>query len=200
MQFLADVYMKCSQCNGTRYRDEILDITYRGRNIAEVLEMTVREAFTFFRGQPKVQARLKRLIDVGLDYVRLGQPANTLSGGEAQRLKLAAYMSAAKRGRCLFILDEPTTGLHFSDIVQLLDCFDALLAVGHSLIVVEHNLQMMKAADYIIDLGPGAADEGGRVVAKGTPEMVARNPGSITGGYLAKVLAEELKEEVEIPE
>ena len=173
MQFLADVYMKCAQCNGTRYRDEILDVTYRGRNIAEVLEMTVREAFTFFRGQPKVQARLKRLIDVGLDYVRLGQPANTLSGGEAQRLKLAGYMSAAKRGRCLFILDEPTTGLHFSDIVQLLDCFDALLAVGHSLIVVEHNLQMMKAADYIIDLGPGAADEGGQVVAKGTPEMVA---------------------------
>ena len=149
-------------------------MTYRGRNIADVLEMTVREAFTFFRGQPKVQARLKRLIDVGLDYVRLGQPANTLSGGEPQRLKLAGYMSAAKRGRCLFILDEPTTGLHFSDIVQLLDCFDALLAVGHSLMVVEHNLQIMKAADYIIDLGPGAADEGGQVVAKGTPEMVAR--------------------------
>ena len=189
MQFLADVYMRCAQCNGTRYRDEILDVTYRGRNIADVLEMTVREAFTFFRGQPKVQARLKRLIDVGLDYVRLGQPANTLSGGEAQRLKLAGYMSSAKRGRCLFILDEPTTGLHFSDIVQLLDCFDALLAVGHSLIVVEHNLQMMKAADYIIDLGPGAADEGGQVVAKGTPEMVARAPGSVTAGFLAKVLA-----------
>ncbi len=188
MQFLADVYMKCSQCNGTRYRDEILDITYRGRNIAEVLEMTVREAFTFFRGQPKVQTRLKRLIDVGLDYVRLGQPANTLSGGEAQRLKLAGYMSAAKRGRCLFILDEPTTGLHFFDIVQLLDCFEALLAVGHSLIVVEHNLQMMKAADYIVDLGPGAADEGGQVVAKGTPEIVANCPNSVTGRYLAEVL------------
>ena len=191
MQFLADVYMRCAQCNGARYRDEILDVTYRGRNIADVLEMTVREAFTFFRGQPKVQARLKRLIDVGLDYVRLGQPANTLSGGEAQRLKLAGYMSSAKRGRCLFILDEPTTGLHFSDIVQLLDCFDALLAVGHSLIVVEHNLQIMKAADYIIDLGPGAADEGGQVVAKGTPEMVARASGSVTAGFLAKVLKEE---------
>ena len=156
--------------------------------------MTVREAFTFFRGQPKVQARLKRLIDVGLDYARLGQPANTLSGGEAQRLKLAGYMSSAKRGRCLFILDEPTTGLHFSDIVQLLDCFDALLAVGHSLLVVEHNLQIMKAADYIVDLGPGAADEGGRVVAKGTPEMVARAPASVTAGFLAKVLAEKLQE------
>jgi excinuclease ABC subunit A len=191
MQFLADVYMRCPQCNGTRYRDEILDVTYRGRNIAEVLEMTVREAFTFFRGQPKVQARLKRLIDVGMDYVRLGQPANTLSGGESQRLKLAGYMSAARRGRALFILDEPTTGLHFSDIVQLLDCFDALLAVGHSLIVVEHNLQLMKAADYIIDLGPGAADEGGRVVAKGTPEMVARTRGSVTAEFLAKTLATE---------
>ena len=191
MQFLADVYMRCAQCNGARYRDEILDVTYRGRNIADVLEMTVREAFTFFRGQPKVQARLKRLIDVGLDYVRLGQPANTLSGGEAQRLKLAGYMSSAKRGRCLFILDEPTTGLHFSDIVQLLDCFDALLAVGHSLIVVEHNLQIMKAADYIVDLGPDAADQGGRIVAKGTPEMVARTTGSVTAGFLAKVLKEQ---------
>jgi len=188
MQFLADVFMKCGQCNGRRYRNEILEVTYRGRSIADVLDMTVREAFTFFRGRPKVQARLKRLIDVGLDYVRLGQPANTLSGGEAQRLKLAAYMSSAKRGRCLFLLDEPTTGLHFSDIVQLLDCFDALLAVGHSLIVVEHNLQMMKAADYLIDLGPGAADEGGRVVAKGTPEMVANCSQSVTAKYLGKIL------------
>ena len=195
MQFLADVYMKCSECGGRRYRDEVLEITYRGRNIAEVLDMTVREAFTFFRGRPKVQARLKRLIDVGLDYVRLGQPANTLSGGEAQRLKLAAYMSTAKRGRCLFILDEPTTGLHFADIVQLLDCFDALLSVGHSLIVVEHNLQMMKTADYLIDLGPGAADEGGRVVAKGTPEMVSRAKDSVTARFLASVLEEDLKEE-----
>ncbi len=190
MQFLADIYMKCPTCGGARYRDEILDVTYRGRNIAEVLEMTVREAFTFFRGRPKVQARLKRLIDVGLDYVRLGQPANTLSGGEAQRLKLAGYMSAARRGRCLFLLDEPTTGLHFSDVVQLLDCFEALLAVGHSLIVVEHNLQLIKAADYVIDLGPGAADEGGRVVVQGTPEMVANCPASITGRFLAAALGE----------
>jgi excinuclease ABC subunit A len=138
-----------------------------------------------------VQSRLKRLIDVGLDYVRLGQPANTLSGGEAQRLKLAGYMSAAKRGRCLFILDEPTTGLHFSDIVQLLDCFDALLSVGHSLIVVEHNLQIMKAADYLIDLGPGAAEQGGQVVAKGTPEMVARSEVSVTARFLRKAMERE---------
>jgi excinuclease ABC subunit A len=194
MQFLADVFMKCSQCRGTRYRDEILDVTYRGRNIAEVLQMTVREAFTFFRGRAKVQARLKRLIDVGLDYIRLGQPANTLSGGESQRLKLAGYMSTAKRGRSLFILDEPTTGLHFADIVQLLDCFDALLSVGHSLLVVEHNLQLMKAADYIIDLGPGAADEGGRVVAKGTPEKIVNTPDSITGRYLAEALKQQALE------
>jgi excinuclease ABC subunit A len=190
MQFLADVYMRCSQCGGKRYRKEILDVKYRGRDISEVLEMTVREAFTFFRGQTKVQARLKRLIDVGLDYLRLGQPANTLSGGEAQRLKLAAYMSATRRGRSLFILDEPTTGLHFQDVVQLLDCFEALINVGHSLIVVEHNLQLMKAADYIVDLGPGAADEGGRIVAQGTPEAVARSKESITGRFLAKALAE----------
>ncbi|HVX13808.1 MAG TPA: excinuclease ABC subunit UvrA [Pirellulales bacterium] len=190
MQFLADVYMRCSECQGRRYRKEILGVTYRGLNISEVLDMTVREAFAFFRGQIKVQARLKRLIDVGLDYVRLGQPANTLSGGESQRLKLAAYLSSAGRGRTLFLLDEPSTGLHFADIVQLLDCFEALLAVGHSLIVVEHNLHLIKAADYVIDLGPGAADEGGQVVAQGTPEVVAQCAQSLTGRYLVQALAE----------
>jgi excinuclease ABC subunit A len=189
MQFLADVYMKCPECNGRRYRKEILKVTYRGRNIAEVLDMTVREAFTFFRGSPKVQSRLKQLIDVGLDYLRLGQPANTLSGGEAQRLKLASYMSAAKRSRTLFILDEPTTGLHFADVTQLLDCFDALLAVGHSLIIVEHNLQLMKAADWLIDLGPGAADAGGQIVATGTPEEVAASSRSATGRLLKQALS-----------
>jgi excinuclease ABC subunit A len=193
MQFLADVFMKCGQCGGRRYRKEILDIRYRGRNIAEVLDMTVREAFTFFRGQVKVQARLKRLIDVGLEYLRLGQGANTLSGGEAQRLKLAAHLSTTRRGRSLFILDEPTTGLHFQDVAQLIDCFEALINVGHSLIVVEHNLQLMKAADYIVDLGPGAADQGGRIVAQGTPETVARARDSVTGRFLAKALAEDEK-------
>lgn len=188
MQFLADVYMKCEQCRGTRYRQEILEITYRNRNIAEVLEMTVREAFAFFRGQTKVQAKLKQLSDVGLEYLRLGQPANTLSSGEAQRLKLASYMSNAKRNRTLFILDEPTTGLHFSDIVRLLDCFDTLLSVGHSLIVVEHNLQLMKAADYLIDLGPGAASQGGTIVAQGTPEELAKHGDSATSSYLASEL------------
>jgi excinuclease ABC subunit A len=191
MQFLADVYMKCDECGGRRYRPEILAVNYRGRNIAEVLEMTVRQAFGFFRGQTKVQARLKRLIDVGLDYLQLGQGANTLSSGEAQRLKLAAHLATAKRNRTLLLLDEPTTGLHFSDIVKLLDCFDALLAVGHSLIVVEHNLQLMKSADYLIDLGPGAAEEGGRVIAQGTPEEVAACRDSATGRFLAAALAAE---------
>ncbi|MCA9184845.1 MAG: excinuclease ABC subunit UvrA [Planctomycetales bacterium] len=188
MQFLADIYMKCSVCHGRRYRREILEVTYRDKSIADILDMTVRRAFMFFRGQTKVQQRLQRLMDVGLDYLRLGQPANTLSAGEAQRLKLAGYLASARRGRTLFLMDEPTTGLHFSDIVQLLDCFEALLNMGHSLIVVEHNLQMMRAADYIVDLGPGASDDGGQVVAQGTPEMVARNSQSATGQVLARQL------------
>jgi excinuclease ABC subunit A len=188
MQFLADVYRKCAACGGTRYRNEILAVKYRGQNIAEVLAMTVREAFAFFRGQPKVQVRLKQLIDVGLDYLQLGQPANTLSAGEAQRLKLAAHLSEASRSRTLFLLDEPTTGLHPADVVTLLDCFEALLSVGHSLIVVEHNLQLMRAADHIIDLGPGAGDEGGQIVVQGTPEEVAACHDSETGRYLAQSL------------
>jgi excinuclease ABC subunit A len=189
MQFLADVYIRCPVCHGTRYRKEILDIRYRGRNIADVLEMTAREAFSFFRGQTKVQAKLKPLMDVGLDYLRLGQPATTLSGGEAQRLKLASFLSSARRARTLFLLDEPTTGLHFADVTQLLDCFDALIGVGHSLIVVEHNLQLMRAADYLIDLGPGPGDEGGQVIARGTPEEVAGQDHSATGRALRASLA-----------
>ncbi len=191
MQFMANVYMKCPECGGKRFRQQVLEVKYRGLNIAEVLDMTAREAFTFFRGQRKVQAKLKFLLDVGLDYLRLGQPATTLSGGEAQRLKLAAHLAAKRRGRTLFILDEPTTGLHFSDIVQLMDCFDALLEVGHSLIVVEHNLQLMKAADWLIDLGPGAAENGGRVVVAGTPEEVAECGESATGRVLASAFARE---------
>jgi excinuclease ABC subunit A len=186
MQFLADVYMKCPQCHGARYRKEILDVRYRGVSIAGALEMTAREAFSFFRGQTKVQARLKPLLDVGLDYLRLGQPANTLSSGESQRLKLAMHLASAKQRRTLFLLDEPTTGLHFSDIVKLLDCFESLLQLGHSIILVEHNPQVMKAADYLIDLGPEAADKGGRVVAKGAPEEVAATAESITGAFLAQ--------------
>ena len=192
MQFMPDITIKCDQCRGTRYRDEVLAVRYRGLSIAEVLDLTVREAFSFFRGQPKVQAKLKSLIDIGLDYVRLGQSATTLSSGEAQRLKLGQYLNASKAKRALFILDEPTTGLHGSDVMRLLECFENLLAVGHSLIVVEHNLQLMMYADWIIDLGPGAAENGGEVVAEGTPEQVAQCEESITGQYLKQQLAKSL--------
>jgi len=188
MQFLADVYMRCRECDGRRYRREVLEVKYRGRDISEVLEMTAHEAFRFFRGQNKVQAKLKLLLDVGLDYLRLGQPANTLSGGEAQRLKLAGCLSGKGSGRTLFVLDEPTTGLHFSDIVGLIDCFDALVDVGHSLLVVEHNVQLMMAADWIIDLGPGPADDGGQIVATGDPETIAKCAQSATGRVLHEAI------------
>ena len=184
MKLMADVYMRCAECQGTRYRREVLDVKHRGCNIAEVLDLSVREAFTFFRGHRKILARLKCLMDVGLDYLRLGQPANTLSGGEAQRLKMATYVAAPRKGRTLFVLDEPTTGLHYSDVLQLLDCFDSLIDMGHSLVVVEHNSLMMQAADYMIDLGPNAADEGGRIVAFGTPEEVVACEDSLTGQFL----------------
>jgi excinuclease ABC subunit A len=189
MQFMPDVYITCDQCRGTRYRDEILAVKYRGKSIAEALDLTVREAFSFFRGQPKVQAKLKSLIDVGLDYVRLGQPATTLSSGEAQRLKLGHYLNASKTKRALFILEEPTSGLHMSDVTRLMDCFETLMSVGHSLIIVEHNLQLIKYADWIIDLGPGAAEEGGQIVVQGTPEQVAECEDSVTGQYLKYELA-----------
>lgn len=189
MQFLADVTMRCRECDGRRFRDEVLEVTYRDRNISEVLEMTVHEALRFFRGETKVQQRLRPLIDVGLDYLQLGQPASTLSGGEAQRLKLAGRLSAKSSGRTLFLLDEPTTGLHFSDVEQLIDCFNALVDVGHTLVVIEHNVPMMMAADWLIDLGPGAADEGGSVVAQGTPEAVAACEASCTGRVLAEAFA-----------
>ncbi|TWU35158.1 excinuclease ABC subunit UvrA [Novipirellula artificiosorum] len=186
MQFLADVTMRCPSCQGSRFRDEILKVRYRDRTIDDVLNMTVREAASFFRGEGKVQERLKRLIDVGLEYITLGQPGTTLSSGEGQRLKLAAFLASASRRRTLFILDEPTTGLHFADIVRLVDCFDALLADGHSLIVVEHNAMLMQAADYLIDLGPGAAQNGGNVVATGTPAEVMNCEESVTGKMLAR--------------
>jgi excinuclease ABC subunit A len=184
MQFLADMRVPCPRCRGTRYRKEILDIRYRSCNIADVLNMTVRESISFFRGQKKIQAKLQPLMNVGLGYLTLGQPATTLSCGESQRLKLSACLGRATRTRTLFLLDEPTAGLHFSDVVKLIDCFDALLNVGHSLIVVEHNLQLMMAADHIIDLGPGPAADGGSVVTCGTPEEVAACERSLTGKFL----------------
>jgi excinuclease ABC subunit A len=195
MQFLADVMMRCPECRGTRYRPETLEITYRGRNIAEVLDLTARQAFVFFRHRPKVQAKLRPLLEVGLDYLRLGQPASTLSGGEAQRLKLASYLAsspaamtrAAGRSRTLFLLDEPTTGLHPADTLKLLDALTSLLDLGHSLIVVEHSPEIMACADWIIDLGPGAGDEGGQIVGQGTPEEIARLD-TPTGWVLKAVL------------
>ena len=170
MQFMSDIHIRCDQCGGTRFREEVLRVCYRAKNIDDVLNMPVREAFSFFRGQKKVQTKLKALIDVGLDYIRLGQPATSLSTGEAQRLKLAHYLNRPGGSRFLFILDEPTFGLHMRDVVKLVDCFNTLIAAGHSLIVIEHNLDLIQAADWIIDLGPGAANDGGRVVAAGTAE------------------------------
>lgn len=189
MQFLPDVTIRCAQCGGQRYRPEILAVRYRGQSVADVLAMSVRQAFGFFRGQRRVQARLKPLLDVGLDYLLLGQPVSTLSSGEAQRLKLAAELAAGRRQRTLFLLDEPTRGLHFANVVTLLDCFESLLSVGHSLIVIEHNLQLIRAADYVIDLGPEGGEDGGRIVACGTPEEVAQVADSHTGRALAASLA-----------
>jgi excinuclease ABC subunit A len=184
MQFLADLSVNCPECQGHRYRQEVLDIKVRGRNIAEVLDLTAREAFRFFRTHPAIQRKLKPLLDVGLDYLRLGQATETLSGGEAQRLKLAGYLAASRKPRCLFLLDEPAAGLHPADITRLLDCFDRLLQTGHSLIVVENQLDVIKCADYVIDLGPGAGKAGGKVVAAGTPEEIAAAKDSVTGSCL----------------
>ncbi|MFO0946811.1 MAG: AAA family ATPase [Planctomycetota bacterium] len=174
MQFLPEVRMACPECDGTRYQRRVLDVKLRGRNIAEVLDLTIRDAFSFFRGQIRIQERLKRLIDVGLEYLRLGQPSATLSGGEAQRLKLATYLSAKKNKRTLFLFEEPTTGLHPADIETLLDCFSALVDVGHSLLVIEHNPQIWQAADHILEFGPGSGPQGGRLIGVGTPLDIAK--------------------------
>ncbi len=185
MQFLADVQMACPECDGTRYKSEILRVKYRDRSIADVLAMTVEEALDFFRGEASVKAKLQVLADAGLGYIQLGQPTSMMSEGENQRLKLAAHLGAQSKKRCLFILDEPSTGLHPSDLVQLLACFDVLIEQGHSIIVVEHNTHLVAAADYIIDLGPGPADRGGQIIAQGTPEELAANPNSLTGKHLS---------------
>jgi excinuclease ABC subunit A len=190
MQFLADVFVPCDQCDGKRFKPQILEVKYRGRNIHQVLDLTVREALTFFSSSPKVLRRLQVLDEIGLGYLRLGQPATTLSGGEAQRIKIGAHLSSHGGERLLYILDEPTTGLHFDDIAKLLTAMRRLIEAGHSLLVIEHNLDVIKTADYIIDLGPEGGEEGGRVVATGTPEQVAQIEASHTGRYLRTVLAE----------
>ena len=189
MQFLADVFVPCEVCEGKRFKPQVLEVKYRGRSVDQVLDMTVREALTFFSTSPKVLRRLHVLDEIGLGYLRLGQPATTLSGGEAQRIKIAAHLSTQTGDRVLYILDEPTTGLHFDDIAKLLAAFKKLLQAGHSLLVIEHNLDVIKTADWIIDLGPEGGEEGGRIVAVGTPEQVIKNPESHTGRYLREVLA-----------
>jgi len=189
MQFLADVFVPCDQCEGKRFKSQVLEVKYRGRGVDQVLDMTVREALTFFSSSPKVLRRLQVLDEIGLGYLRLGQPATTLSGGEAQRIKIAAHLSSFGGERLLYILDEPTTGLHFDDIAKLLAAFRKLVEAGHSLLVIEHNLDVIKTADYIIDLGPEGGESGGEVVAIGTPEQVAKDEASHTGRALRAVLA-----------
>jgi excinuclease ABC subunit A len=188
MRFLADVELICEECRGTRYKSSVLDVRYKEKNIHEVLQMTVREALVFFASHPKVTSRLRVLDEVGLGYLRLGQSGTTLSGGEAQRLKLAAHLTRQDNSGILYIFDEPTTGLHFDDIQKLLTAFRKLIDGGASVLIIEHNLDVMKSADWIIDLGPEGGDEGGRIIAAGTPEQVARNSQSHTGKYLARVL------------
>jgi excinuclease ABC subunit A len=192
MQFLADIFLPCESCKGKRFKQEVLDIRYRGRNVDDILNMTVTEAMEFFSLAPdsrRIAKRLKVLDDVGLGYLRLGQPATTLSGGEAQRIKLAHHLSTSEQeGKALFIFDEPTTGLHFDDIAKLLKCFDALVEAGHSIIVIEHNMDVVKCADFVIDLGPDAGGRGGEIVATGTPEEIAQNPRSYTGSFLKRHL------------
>ena len=189
MQFLADVFVPCEQCEGKRFKPQVLEVKYRGRGVDQVLDMTVREALTFFSSSPKVLRRLQVLDEIGLGYLRLGQPATTLSGGEAQRIKIAAHLSSHTGDRILYILDEPTTGLHFDDIAKLLAACRKLLLAGHSLLVIEHNLDVIKTADWIIDLGPEGGEEGGRLIAAGTPEQIVQVAESHTGRYLRDVLA-----------
>jgi excinuclease ABC subunit A len=189
MHFLPDVYVACDVCRGQRYNRETLEIRWRGRNVHEVLEMTVEDALRFFQNVPAIASRLQALSDVGLTYVKLGQNATTLSGGEAQRVKLARELAKRATGRTLYILDEPTTGLHFHDVAQLLDVLHRLRDEGNTVVVIEHNIDVMKTADWIIDLGPDGGAGGGEVIVTGTPEQVARSAHSYTGKYLAPVLA-----------
>jgi excinuclease ABC subunit A len=189
MQFLADVFVSCEQCDGKRFKPQVLEVRYKGRNVDQVLDLTVREALGFFASAPKVVRRLQVLDEIGLGYLRLGQPATTLSGGEAQRIKIAAHLGTGGGDRVLYILDEPTTGLHFDDIVKLLAAFRKLIHAGHSLLVIEHNLDVLKTADWIIDLGPEGGAQGGQVLAAGTPEQVADVAASYTGQHLRPVLA-----------
>jgi excinuclease ABC subunit A len=189
MHFLPDVYVTCDACHGKRYNRETLDIEFKGKSIADVLDMTVAEAADFFRAVPAVRDKLVTLERVGLGYIKVGQQATTLSGGEAQRVKLAKELSKRATGRTLYLLDEPTTGLHFHDVAKLLEVLHELVEHGNTVVVIEHNLEVIKTADWIIDLGPEGGDGGGEIVATGTPEDVAAEKRSYTGQFLAPVLA-----------
>ena len=188
MHFLPDVYVRCEECTGRRFNDATLRVLYKGRSIADVLDLTVREAIELFSAHPRILGPLQLLADVGLDYLHLGQPSPTLSGGEAQRIKLARELAKRATGRTLYILDEPTTGLHFDDVRKLLDVLDRMVEAGNTVIVIEHNLDVVKTADWIIDLGPEGGPGGGRLVAQGSPETVARWKGSHTGRHLKPLL------------
>ena len=188
MHFLPDVYVPCEVCGGKRYNRETLDVKYKGKNIFDVLDMTVEEALPFFENLPSIRRKIETLNDVGLSYIKLGQPSTTLSGGEAQRIKLATELSKRSTGRTIYILDEPTTGLHFADVHKLVDILHRLADGGNTVVVIEHNLDVIKAADYIIDMGPEGGDRGGTVIARGTPEEIAENPASYTGIYVKRML------------
>ena len=188
MHFLPDVYVPCEVCQGKRYNRETLDVKYKGKSIYDVLDMTVEEAVKFFENVPSIARKIETLNDVGLSYVKLGQPSTQLSGGEAQRIKLATELSRRGTGKTIYILDEPTTGLHFADVHKLVEILQRLADAGNTVVVIEHNLDVIKTADYIIDIGPEGGDRGGTVIAKGTPEEVAKNPKSYTGVYIQKML------------
>ena len=188
MHFLPDVYVPCEVCHGKRYNRETLEVKYKGKSIYDVLNMTVEEALHFFENVPSIRRKMETLYDVGLSYIRLGQPSTQLSGGEAQRIKLATELSKRSTGRTIYILDEPTTGLHFADVHKLTEILKRLSADGNTVVVIEHNLDVIKTADYIIDMGPEGGDKGGTVIAKGTPEEVAESPVSYTGKYIKKML------------
>ena len=189
MHFLPDVYVTCEQCHGKRYNRETLEVKFKGRSIADVLDMTVEDAVEFFKAVPPIRDKMAMLAEVGLGYIKVGQQATTLSGGEAQRVKLAKELSRRATGQTLYILDEPTTGLHFEDVRKLLEVLHALVEQGNSVVVIEHNLEVIKTADWVLDLGPEGGDKGGEIVAEGTPEDVAKEKRSYTGQYLADVLA-----------
>ena len=188
MHFLPDVYVPCEVCQGKRYNRETLEVKYKGKSIYDVLNMTVEEAVKFFENVPSIRKKIETLYDVGLSYIRLGQPSTTLSGGEAQRVKLATELSRRSTGKTIYILDEPTTGLHFADVHKLIEILQRLSEGGNTVVVIEHNLDVIKTADYVIDIGPEGGDRGGTVIAKGTPEEIAKSPISYTGKYVEKYL------------